>query len=304
MHLRTECGTPLRSLVRVSYAPSKTKLLVSEARSQPGIRLHASGDGSHHQLHNGVCRNIANCGGERSPGLGEVPVSEEGVVNIIMFLRAVRTPRRPDFSHPVEVLPKVTVPRQELTQLEIYLLVATIYPGLKLSNETVGPATVRSFRPPPLPNLQSLHPAAKASSLPHSAASRKTQINRNHPSHDHHGRTGNGAVGAGDLSAALLCTDNSFRLCHLILMTPAQTSVPYRKYKLHPMFLELNSRRFNQVIGTHIKFFSRELRSCRSCCRVTSRAPCTRVQLQLSLSFNFESLISTSSASCIHVSDF
>ncbi|KAG8314209.1 hypothetical protein J6590_045605 [Homalodisca vitripennis] len=151
-------------LVRVSYVPTRTKLLVSEARGLMKDRMYMSGDcipgvlTLQHHLHNGLCRNIVNFGGERSPGLGEAPASEEGVMNIIIFLRLVSTPRRPDFSHPVEVLPKVTVPRQELTQVEIYLPVATIYPGLKLSNETEGPATVRSFRLPPLPNLQSLHP--------------------------------------------------------------------------------------------------------------------------------------------------
>ncbi|KAG8270657.1 hypothetical protein J6590_080537 [Homalodisca vitripennis] len=34
-------------LVRVSYVPIRTKLLVSEARDQSGIRLHASDEGSH-----------------------------------------------------------------------------------------------------------------------------------------------------------------------------------------------------------------------------------------------------------------
>ncbi|KAG8248219.1 hypothetical protein J6590_044063 [Homalodisca vitripennis] len=34
-------------MVRVSYVPSRTKLLVSEARGQPGIRLHASDEESH-----------------------------------------------------------------------------------------------------------------------------------------------------------------------------------------------------------------------------------------------------------------
>ncbi|KAG8297757.1 hypothetical protein J6590_028590 [Homalodisca vitripennis] len=60
-------------LVRVSYVTSRTKILVFEVRDQPGTRLHASDEGLHHQLHNGVCRNIANYGGERSPGLGEAP---------------------------------------------------------------------------------------------------------------------------------------------------------------------------------------------------------------------------------------
>ncbi|KAG8304182.1 hypothetical protein J6590_100424, partial [Homalodisca vitripennis] len=175
-------------------------------------RMYMSGDcitgvlTLQHHLHNGLCRNIANCGGERSPGLGEAPASEEGVINIIIFLRAVSTPRRPDFSNPVVVLPKVTVLRQELTQLEIYLPVATIYPGLKLPNETEGPATVRSFRPPPLPNLQSLHPGSSQGilstplgSLPEDGLSLDgQQLNRNHPSHDRHGRTGNGAIGPGD----------------------------------------------------------------------------------------------------------
>ncbi|KAG8300035.1 hypothetical protein J6590_085996 [Homalodisca vitripennis] len=183
-------------LVRVSYVPTRTKLLVSEARGVLTLQ---------HHLHNGLCRNMSNCGGERSPGLGEAPTSEEGVMNII-FLRAVSTPRRPAFSHPIEVLPKVTVPRQELTQVEIYLPVATIYPGLKFSNETEGPATVRSFRPPPLLNLQSLHPGSSqgifstplGSLLEDGLSLDGQQINRNHPSHDRHGRAGNGAIGAGD----------------------------------------------------------------------------------------------------------
>ncbi|KAG8290480.1 hypothetical protein J6590_080504 [Homalodisca vitripennis] len=110
-------------LVRVSYVPSMTKVLVSEARGQPGIRLHVydmSGDCIpcvQHQLHNGVWRNVANCGDERSPGLGEALASEGGVMNIIILLWAVSTAWCPDFSHPVEVFLKLTIPRQELTQV-------------------------------------------------------------------------------------------------------------------------------------------------------------------------------------------
>ncbi|KAG8245678.1 hypothetical protein J6590_101617, partial [Homalodisca vitripennis] len=133
-------------LVRVSYVPTRKKLLVSEARGQAGIRLQASDKDRmymsddcipcvltpQYQLHNGVCRNIANCGSERSPGLGEAPASEEGVMDIIILFREVSTPRRPNFSHPVKVLPN------------------------------------------------------------------RPAVSRNTVCHDHHGRTGNGAIGAGD----------------------------------------------------------------------------------------------------------
>ncbi|KAG8297129.1 hypothetical protein J6590_041437 [Homalodisca vitripennis] len=221
--LRPEPFRMTSCLVRVSYVPTRTKgrnyLFLKLGVSQAPVFtllmkdcMYMSSDcipgvlTLQHHVHNGLCRNITNCGGERSTGLGEAPASEEGVMNIIIFLRAISTPRRPDFSHPVEVLPKVTVPRQELTQVEIYLPVATIYPGLKLSNETEGPATVRSFRPPPLPNLQSLHPGSSQGilstpigGLPEDGLSLDgQQVNRNHPSHDRHGRNGNGAIGAGD----------------------------------------------------------------------------------------------------------
>ncbi|KAG8292176.1 hypothetical protein J6590_045847 [Homalodisca vitripennis] len=67
-------------------------------------RMYMSGDcipgvlTLQHHLHNGVCRNIANCGGERSPGLCEAPANEEGVMNNIIFLRAVSTVTHPDYS--------------------------------------------------------------------------------------------------------------------------------------------------------------------------------------------------------------
>ncbi|KAG8307368.1 hypothetical protein J6590_023139 [Homalodisca vitripennis] len=119
MHLSTECGTP--------YGPRRTQAGTLSDDILPGVsqasvftllmkdRMYMSGNcipcvlTPQHQLHNGVCRNIANCGGERSPGLGEAPACEEGVMNITIFLQAVSTPRRPEFSYPVEAKVEVIV---------------------------------------------------------------------------------------------------------------------------------------------------------------------------------------------------
>ncbi|KAG8242691.1 hypothetical protein J6590_061271 [Homalodisca vitripennis] len=62
---------PEPCLVRVSYVPSRIKLLASVFTLLMKDRTYMSGDcipcvlTLQHQLHNGVCRNIANCGGER-----------------------------------------------------------------------------------------------------------------------------------------------------------------------------------------------------------------------------------------------
>ncbi|KAG8291412.1 hypothetical protein J6590_060937 [Homalodisca vitripennis] len=108
-----------------------------------------------HQLHNGVCRKITNRGGVRSPGLGEAPASEEGVMNIIILLRAVRTPKQQDLSHPVEVFPR-----------ELSLYPSSLGPDLRTpstGNQTCrGPTGPKGLSPIVIPektpsSVQSTH---------------------------------------------------------------------------------------------------------------------------------------------------